>query len=377
MLIKDFIAAAFSVVLLVLTSGCAAGPIQETQSTESAPTQPAQISMEQLERLVAPIALYPDELVAQVLAAATYPTEIVEANRWLQQNSNLTGVDLGREVDKQSWDPSVKALTEFPSVLTNMDKNLSWTSALGDAYFNDQPDVMNAIQILRRRAQDAGTLKTTTQQNVTTEGQTIIVEPANAQIVYLPAYNPWIAYGAPIAVYPGYTAGTWIGSPFMSFGIGYPIWGFDWGWPAWGFDWGGRFVSFHHRHFISRSPTFIHHHDGFRPGAGFRGHENGFPAHAEGFRAGPLDHRADRGFVAPHGAPDSQPGAFHGFDHGGAVAQHSFRGQSSFGGGMQGGGFAGGMHSGEGGFRGGGGFGGGGMHGGAGFGHGGGGGGHR
>src|SRR2546422_1448632 len=166
MLIKHFLAATISGALIFVTSGCDAVAVQETQETQSASMQPAQISPEHLQQLVAPIALYPDELVAQVLAASTYPTEIVEANRWLQQNSSLKGAQLASEVNKESWDPSVKALTEFPSVLANMDKNLSWTSALGDAYFNDQQDVMNAIQALRKRAQDAGTLKTTTQENV-------------------------------------------------------------------------------------------------------------------------------------------------------------------------------------------------------------------
>ena len=149
----------------------------------------------QLQQLVAPIALYPDELVAQVLAAATYPTEIVEANRWLQQNSSLKDAQLADAVDKQPWDPSVKALTQFPSVLANMDKNLSWTSSLGDAYFNHPQDVLNAVQVMRKRAQSAGTLKTTAQQTVTTKDQTTIIEPANPEVVYLPEYDPWVVYG--------------------------------------------------------------------------------------------------------------------------------------------------------------------------------------
>ena len=376
MLVKHFLAAAISAALIVVTSGCEAVAVQEAQQTQAPPMQPAQISPEHLQQLVAPIALYPDELVAQVLAASTYPTEIVEADRWLQQNPSLKGDQLASAVDKQSWDPSVKALTEFPSVLANMDKNLSWTSALGDAYFNDQQVVMDAIQALRKRAQDAGTLKPTTQENVTTQDRTIVIEPANPQVVYLPAYDPWIVYGAPLAAYPGYIAGPWIGAPFVSFGVGYPVWGFDWGWPWWGFDWGGGFVVFNHHHFVSRSPTFIHRHDGFRHDGGFRDHDNAFRGRAEGNRGEPFDHRADRGFVAPHVAPSGHAGAFHGFDHGGVVTQHSFRGQSSFGGGVHGGGVAGGIHGGFGGGMhaggagiGHGGFGGGGMRGGGGGGH--------
>ena len=227
MLIKRFMVSVFSCALLFLTSNCGAVANQEDQAAAPAETQPVQVTAEQAQQLVAPIALYPDELVAQILAASTYPTEIVEAERWLQQNSSLKGAQLASEVDKQSWDPSVKALTQFPSVLANMDKNLSWTSALGDAYFNDQQTVLNAVQVMRKRAQDAGTLKTTPQQNVTTQGQTIIIEPANPQVVYLPQYDPWLIYGAPLAVYPGYFAGPWIGGPIISFGIGFPIgWGF-------------------------------------------------------------------------------------------------------------------------------------------------------
>jgi len=120
---------------------------------------------EEVQQLVAPIALYPDELVAQILAASTYPTEVVQADRWLQQHPGLKGAPLAEAVDSQPWDDSVKAVAQFPSVLGNMDTNLSWTSALGDAYVNQPQDVMAAVQVMRRRAQDAGNLKTTAQQD--------------------------------------------------------------------------------------------------------------------------------------------------------------------------------------------------------------------
>ena len=116
---------------------------------------------------MAPIALYPDSLVAQILAASTFPEQVVEADRWVQAHPDLKGDALGQAVDQQPWDPSVKALTAFPSVLGNMDKNLSWTSSLGDAYYNQQQDVMDAVQVMRQRAQEAGNLKTTPQQTVT------------------------------------------------------------------------------------------------------------------------------------------------------------------------------------------------------------------
>ena len=142
---------------LVLATAPAGFAAQANQSAaQPAPVQAAEQTPEQLQQLVAPIALYPDALVAQILAAATYPDQVVEADRWLQQNPNLKGEQLGKEVDKQPWDPSVKALTEFPSVLANMDKNLSWTSSLGDAYVNQRQDVMNAVQVMRDRAEKAG-----------------------------------------------------------------------------------------------------------------------------------------------------------------------------------------------------------------------------
>ena len=159
---------------------------QQAQGQGASAPPYAQQSPEQLQRLVAPIALYPDSLVAQILAAATFPEQVVEADRWVQANPDLKGDALGRAVDQQPWDPSVKALTAFPSVLGNMDKNLSWASSLGDAYFNQQGDVMDAVQVMRRRAQAAGDLKTTSQQNVSTQGSTIEVEPSDPQTVYRP-----------------------------------------------------------------------------------------------------------------------------------------------------------------------------------------------
>src|SRR5262249_30569459 len=230
-------------------------------------------------------------------------------------------------------------------------------------YFNDQQAVLAAVQVMRKRAQDAGTLKSTPQQAVTTQGQTITIQPANPQIVYLPQYDPWIVYGAPLAVYPGYIAGPWVAAPIVSFGIGFPIgWGWGWGWPAWGFDWGGGFVVFNHVRFISRSHTFFNHGHGFDHGGDFHGRD--FDGHEFHGGAPAFDHHVDRGFAAPHVESHGRAGAFSGFDHGGVTNQHSFRGQSSFGGmhgfagGMRGGGggggrggFGGGFHGGGGGHR--------------------------
>src|SRR6202521_5537841 len=172
------------------------------QSDEQSPASPVKPSPKELQQLVAPIALYPDALVAQILAASTYPTQIVEADRWMQRHSDLKGEQLAKEVDKQDWDPSVKALTQFPSVLAMMDKNLSWTSSLGEAYVNGQQNVLDAVQAMRQRAQQAGNLKSTQQESVTADRNSIEIEPADPQVVYVPEYDPWVVYGDPLAYYP-------------------------------------------------------------------------------------------------------------------------------------------------------------------------------
>src|SRR5579862_7965057 len=202
---------------------------------------PARLSQQQLQELVAPIALYPDALVAQILAASAYPTQIVEAERFLQQNPNLKGKELGDAVDQQDWDPSVKALCQFPSVLANMDKDLSWTSELGDANVNQSADVMQAIQYMRRKAEAAGNLRTTPQQRVYDRDDQVQIEPADPQVVYVPQYNPYYVYGYPVAYWPGYVPWWGFGGPFISFGFGFPIapfFGFGWGWHGWGIGWG-------------------------------------------------------------------------------------------------------------------------------------------
>jgi len=221
---------------------------------------------------VAPIALYPDSLVAQILAASTFPEEVVEADRWVQSNPDLKGDALGRAVDQQPWDPSVKALSAFPSVLGNMDKNLSWTSSLGDAYYNQQQDVMDAVQVMRRRAEEAGNLKNTPQQTVATQGEDVEIQPTDPNTVYVPAYDPWLVYGGPIVAWPGWYPypGIWFGGPYLSFGVGFGIgWfgGFGWGYPHWGFDWHNHAVMFNHGRYFSRSNTFYNRGNYYRGGA--------------------------------------------------------------------------------------------------------------
>src|SRR5882762_1642872 len=200
MVVKRILVIVLSGSLLLATAPAGFGD----QPTDQSPTPVVKQTAEQLQQLVAPIALYPDELVAEVLAGATYPTQVVEANRWLQDHKNLQGKQLADQVDKQPWDSSVKALTEFPSVLANMDKNLSWMSSLGDAYMNQQQDVTDAVHSMRQRAHKAGHLNTNDQEKVTTQGNTIVIEPANPEVVYVPAYDPWLVYGEPIVAYPGW-----------------------------------------------------------------------------------------------------------------------------------------------------------------------------
>jgi Protein of unknown function (DUF3300) len=316
------------------------------QSNNQPPVAPGKQSAQELQQLVAPIALYPDALLAQILAASTYPTQIVEADRWMQSHTNLKGEELAREVDKQEWDPSVKAITQFPSVLENMDKNLSWTSSLGDAYINQPQDVTEAVQTLRQQARNAGHLNSNEQENVTTQGSTIIIEPANPEVVYVPAYDPWMVYGAPIIAYPGWypVPGIFWGGVGLSFGSGFGIGyfgGFGWGWAHWGYDWHGRSAFFDHHAFVSHSRDFGH--DGF--------HDSDFGhgglEHTGGFRGASSFH----GGSSFHAQSGMHSGALGGVTHGGDVRSFSSRGRSSFGGGFHGGGFQGGGFHGGGGGR--------------------------
>jgi uncharacterized membrane protein YgcG len=314
----------------------------------------AQQAPQQLQQLVAPIALYPDSLVAQILAAATFPEQVVEADRWVQAHADLKGDALAQAVDQQPWDPSVKALTAFPSVLGNMDKNISWTSTLGDAYYNQQQDVMDAIQVMRKKAEQAGNLKSTPQQNVSDDPYgDVDIAPSNPDVVYVPAYDPWLVYGYPIGVWPGWYEypGIWFGGPYLSFGLGFGIgWfgGFGWGWGHWGFDWHNRYPEFDHQRFYSHSRTFYNrnafYRGGVRGGGVFNRPEIGARPY-EGSRP------EARGFSQSRGESGMSSGAFSHYDHGGESRGYSSRGESSFhGGGFSGGrgGFGGGGHSGGG-----------------------------
>lgn len=198
-------------------------------------TPPKTFTTEHLEQMAAPIALYPDALVAQILMASTYPLEIVEASRWVEKNSALAGAALEEALKQNEWDPSVKALCGFPTVLKRMNENLAWTRDLGDAFLAQKVELMDAIQKMRRLALDAGNLKTTEQQQVVQDQGNIVIQPANPQVIYVPSYSPAVVYGPswyyPTPYYSGwYDPWPWA---FVSFGLG-----FWWGSGCWGScDW--------------------------------------------------------------------------------------------------------------------------------------------
>jgi hypothetical protein len=382
---------------------------QEAPQAADQAAPPAQrLTPDQLQNLVAPIALYPDTLLSEILAASTYPIEVVEAQQWLQQHRNLKGQQLMDAAKQQNWDPSVQALVAFPDVLTRLNQDIRWTTDLGNAFLAQQPDVMNAVQQLRAKAQANGKLRSTPQENVTTEtqnGQTAIqILPPDPGVVYVPVYNPEWVWGPPIYGFypPLFYPGIGVGFSFLPgidlgfyFGGGWGLWGgFGWGW---GPDWfGGRILlndHFFHRYgFRDYHPGFgggVWAHDpghrlgvpypnravagrfggaagvrgpeGFRGAAGARGAEGVRGAEAgraEGARAG-------GGFASRPAAPAGRS-AFGGIQNGGTTRMQSDHGFSSMGrsggGGFHGGG--GGFGGGGGGFHGGG--GGGGSHGGGG-----------
>lgn len=286
----------FSVMFSVLgLDGCSKKPetaqpaaTQQAQQGQAPATTYAAPTADQLYQLVAPIALFPDNLVAMVLAASTYPDQVSAAYQWLQQNARLKGQQLSEAANQQPWDASVKGLTQFSDVLSQMATNLSWTSALGDAYYNIPQSVMNAVQVMRSRAYSAGNLKTNQQQNVTVQNQapgtapapaaaeeqqvtvvqpppqTIIIQPAQPEVVYVPTYNPTVVYGAPVAVYPGYSTGAMVATSLLSFGVGIAVGAAisgggccGWGYNSWGCGWNNNTVVYNHNTYISNSNTFV------------------------------------------------------------------------------------------------------------------------
>jgi hypothetical protein len=250
-MIRSFRKQLLSTILSVLLIAGAL-PLGTQAQTEYA-GQGAPLSAQELQQLVAPIALYPDSLVAQILGAATFPDQIAAAASWLKQYSSVTGPLLMQAVDAQPWEPSVKALTQFPSVLDNLAKNLAWTSSLGEAYHTQAGDVMTAVQVLRAKALAAGNLKSGQQLTVVQQSpQVIVIQPVNPQVVYVPMYNPAVVYGYPYVV-PAYVyVPPPAGAAVVAFGVGVAVGAmmaggsYAWGYSSWNCGWHGTTAVVYH-----------------------------------------------------------------------------------------------------------------------------------
>ena len=257
-----------STLVMALTVSWMAAVQAQTSPSSAAQAPPTQsstapvFSAQEIDAMVAPIALYPDALLSQVLMAATYPLEIVQAARWSTSTGNKGGEAALSRVSDQTWDPSVQSMVAFPQVLTMMSDQLDWTQKIGDAFLAQQGDVMDAVQRLRQQAQKAGNLASNTQQNVMTQGQTVIIAPAQPNVIYVPAYNPTIVYGAwaypayPPVYYPGVMS--WYPGQAMvnglMWGVGVAAAGAIFG----GFNWNNRNVNINVNNFnrIGRNNNF-------------------------------------------------------------------------------------------------------------------------
>jgi Protein of unknown function (DUF3300) len=226
-----------------------AGAVQEAPATApaqaAAPAESVKLSADQLDSLVAPIALYPDPLLAQCLVAATYPIDIVAAQQWLAKNTTLKGEELVKAAEQQPWDPSVQALVTLPDALKVLSENIKWTQDLGDAFLAQQSDVMDAVQRLRAKAKEGGKLESTEQQKVETkvvEQKTVIeIQPSSTEVVYVPSYSPTVIWGPPVYPYPPmYYPPYYPGAGLIGFGVGIAVGiGISGGW-GWGCGWGGN-----------------------------------------------------------------------------------------------------------------------------------------
>ena len=229
----------------LLAPGEATRPAQEQAPASSGQQETVKVPPDQLDSLVAPIALYPDPMLAQVLAASTYPLEIIQLQQWLTKNKGLKDKALVDAVSKQPWDPSVQGLAALPDVVKRLADDIQWTTDLGNAFLAQQSDVMDAVQRMRKKAKDAGNLKSTEQQKVETKvvesKQVVVIEQSNPQVVYVPSYNPVVVYGPPVYPYPPITyppPGYYAAGMAISFGVGLAMgaaWGGGWGYNAgWG-----------------------------------------------------------------------------------------------------------------------------------------------
>src|SRR5436309_1577002 len=218
-----------------------------SQTSQPPAEQAASIPPEQLESLVAPIALYPDPLLSQTLVASTYPLEIIQLQQWLEKHKTLKDKALADAVQKEPWDASIQAMAALPEVVKQLGENIKWTTDLGNAFLAQQSDVMDAVQRMRKKAQEGGNLKSSEQQKVETKTvaskEVIIIEQSNPEVVYVPSYNPTVVYGAPAYPYPPIyypPVGYYAAGAAISFGVGVAMgamWSGGWGWNS---GWGGN-----------------------------------------------------------------------------------------------------------------------------------------
>ena len=217
------------------------------QPASASQQEAVKIPPDQLDSLVAPIALYPDPMLAQVLAASTYPLEIIQLQQWLSKNPGLKDKELADAVAKQPWDPSIQALAGLPEVVKRLANDIQWTTDLGNAFLAQQSDVMDAVQRMRKKAEDKGNLKSTEQQVVETKvvenKSVIVIEQANPQVVYVPSYDPVVVYGPPVYPYPPIYYPPWgyyAAGMAISFGVGVMMGAFWSGGWCCGCGWGGN-----------------------------------------------------------------------------------------------------------------------------------------
>ena len=233
----------------VLVAQEAAKPATSAAPAAGAEAAPVKLPPDQLDSLVAPIALYPDPLLAQTLVAATYPLEIVQLQQWLAKNPKLKDKALADAVAKQPWDPSIQSMAAVPEVVKRLADDIQWTTQLGDAFLDQQADVMDAVQRMRKKAEGTGALKSNEQQKVETkvveEKTIIVVEPSNPEVVYVPSYNPVVVYPPPVYPYPPvyYPPPPPPGAALVSFGVGMAIGAAVWGGSCCGCGWGGNNVN--------------------------------------------------------------------------------------------------------------------------------------
>jgi hypothetical protein len=286
-----------------------ATPYPDQQLSQPAAPQQA-LSADQLEQLLAPIALYPDALLAQILTASTYPAQVAVADQWLQQmraQGYGTPDQIAAGADAQGdWDPSVKALTAFPDVLDLLNHDLDWTTALGDAYYNQPQDVMQTVQVLRDRAQQAGNLQTTPQEDVTGNQGYIDIAPPNPEVVYVPTYDPWDIYGAPIVPYPGFSLvgplGSFFGGLPIQYGLSIALGAFDrtpFGLTSWGLDWMGHAVLYNHSGYFTSSASVR---DWGLPRGGPRAYNGAYNGLRQNQRAPGGNGNPDRRYPTPQNA---------------------------------------------------------------------------